>query len=1036
MNFLEICIKRPIFTTVLSLILILFGIVSYFRLSVSELPKVEFPIVSITTLLPGANAEIIDETVTDLIEAEMNTIEGVKHISSKSFEGFSLVKVEFKGDRQIDQAAQDCRDAVARIRQSLPNDIEAPVVEKLDINAFPIMWVAINDERLSETELSRIADKVIKERLQKVEGVGSITLGGEKKFALRVWLHPDRLVAHNLTVFEVMNALREKNIELPAGRIEGLSREFSIKTNGELSSRNELENLILVKRGSTSVRLVDVATIEEGVENERGLARYSMKNTVGLGIIKKPSANTIDVAKAIKKELKKIQGQGIDIVIAFDSSEFIQKSIDEVKETLWSATLLVILCIFVFLRNFRSTLIPALAIPISIISTFAVMHFLGFTLNNFTLLALVLAIGVVIDDAIVMLENIFRHIEEGKPRLEAAIQGANEMKLPIISASLALIAVFIPIAFMQGNVGQFFSEFGITVAIAIAISAFVSLTLTPMLSSRFLKENKHSHSRLFLFVESLYTRLENGYKKLLAQALAKKYWVIFFAFVTIFMSVFIMKKIGKEFVPDEDRGSFIISLEAPTGSTLTYTDNYLKQIEAVLDKNPHVEGFFAALALQSAEVSAVNKGLLFVRLTKDPKRPHLSSLMQDLRRELDQVVGVNAWTMTFNPFSMGTQSKPFQYILANQDYDELKKHIDPFVDRLAQIPGFRDVSSELEDNRAQLELMLDREKLSDLGISIQQISATLNALLTGKEATKFKKDGERYSVIVQLPKALTRTPNILNSIVLRSATGELVRLDNVVQFKEAVGSSAINRRDRRKVVTIGANLDGITLQEALDHANALFEEMLPQSFTHLVSGNAEEMMEAFASFFISLILAVAIIFLILSAQFESFFYPVIIMFALPLALIGALGTLYFAGMTLNIYSLIGMILLMGLVTKNSILLVDCTNHLLREGLEMREALLEAGRMRLRPILMTATSTILGVVPIAFSFGAGTESRRPLGVCVIGGMFSSTLLTLVVIPALYLILDSLVQKMRHLKLKITLRTPAHSTADLLGKGIQE
>ncbi len=1010
MNFLEICIKRPIFTTVLSLILILFGVVSYSKLSVSEMPKIEFPIVSITTRLPGANPEIIDESVTDPIEAELNTIEGVKHITSKSFEGFSFITVNFKSDRAIDQAAQDCRDAIARIRSNLPNDIDAPVVEKLDINAFPVMWIAAKGENIKDTELTRIADKVIKERLQKVEGVGSVLIAGEKKFALRVWLDPDRLAAHNLTVFEVAHALQAKNLELPSGRIEGLNREFSIKTNGEIPTVEALKNLILAKRGTAITRLNDVATVEEGVEDERGLSRYSAKKAVGLGVIKKPSANTIDVANAVKKELASIRQEGLDVEVAFDSAEFIQKSIDEVKETLWSATLLVVLCIFIFLRNFRSTLIPAIAIPISIISTFAAMHFLGFTLNNFTLLALVLAIGVVIDDAIVMLENIFRHVEEGKPKLEAALLGAKEMQLPIIAASLALIAVFVPIALMEGLVGQFFFEFGVTVSIAIAVSAFVSLTLTPMLCSRFLKTTP-SRSKVFHFIENIYLGLERGYKILLVKALRKKYWVLAGAFATIVISGVVMSKLGKEFAPDEDRGSFIISLKAPEGSTLSYTDGYLKEIESILQRNKHVEGFFAALALKGPDLPAVNKGLLFVRLTKDPHRPSATEIMNDIRGRLASVVGVDAWTMTFNPFAMGAQTKPFQYILANQDYDELKSHVNGFVDALENTPGFRDVSADLEENRTQLELALDREKLSDLGISIQEISAALNALLAGKEATKFKKEGERYGVIVQLAKEHTRTPEILKSIALRAASGELVRLDNVASFHEAVGPSTINRRDRRKVVTIGANLDGITLQDGLEKANALFDKTLPKSFSHLVSGDAEEMIAAFTSFFVSLLLAIAVIFLILSAQFESFLYPFVIMFSLPLSLIGALGGLYLFDMSLNIYSLIGMMMLMGLVTKNSILLVDCTNQLLREGTEMTQALAEAGRLRLRPILMTATSTILGVLPIAFSFGAGAESRRPLGVCVIGGMLSSTLLTLIVIPAFYLVLDTLKKKMR-------------------------
>ena len=1011
MNLPEICIKRPVLASVLSLILILFGIVGYFKLCVSELPKIEFPIVSIMTQLVGASPEIIDSTVTDPIEAEMNTIDGVKHIKSQSSEGFSRIIVEFDQTRKIDQAAQDCRDTLARIRRTLPNDIEEPIVEKMDINAFPIMWLAVTSEHLSAVEISHYAAQTLKERLQRVSGVGSVLLAGEKKYALRVWLDPNRLFAHQLTISDVLHALKEKNIELPSGRIEGPRREFSIKTNGEVRSLEELRELVITHNGSTPIRIADIGWVEEGVEDERSVARYTQKDAVGLGIIKQPSANTVDVAHAIKRELKKINDSSLEntrIEIAYDSSEFIQKSIDEMKETLWSSTLLVVICIFIFLRNFRSTLIPAIAIPISIIATFAALYFFGFTLNNFTLLALVLAIGIVVDDAIVMLENIFRHIEEGKPKLQAALLGAQEMTVPIMATSLALIAVFIPIAFMQGQVGQFFFEFGVTVAVAIAISAFVSLTLTPMLSSRFLK-HQINHSKIFNFFEKIYTFFESGYKYLLWVALKKKYLFLLGAVGLFISSLFLLGKLGKEFAPDEDRGSFMITLQAPEGSTLSHTDSYLKEIETILYQDPHIDGFFAALALQGGDIPAVNKGMLFIQTTKDPKRNSVQEIISRLRIQLQEVVGVDASAMTFNPFSYGGQTKPFEYILTNPDYNELKAHVNHFVNALENTPGFRDVNADLEENRTQITLAIDQEKVSDLGISIHDISNTLNHLLTGRESTKFKKEGERYSIIVQMAKQFIQTPDSINSIYLRSSSGQFVRLDSVASIFEEIGPSTINRHDRRKVVTVSANLDGITLHEAVQKANDLFAATLPKTFTHFVSGEAEEMIAAFMSFLISLVLAIVIIYLVLAAQFESFIHPLTIMIALPLSLIGAVVGLYLCDMTLNMYSAIGIIMLAGLVTKNAILLVDCTNQLKAKGMGLEEALCEAGRLRLRPILMTATSTILGIVPIAFSLGAGADSRRPLGVCVIGGMLSSTFLTLFVVPAFYLILERLAKK---------------------------
>ena len=518
MKLIRTCIQRPVFASVLAIVLILFGIVGYFKLAVQELPSIDLPIVMVRTVLVGASPEIIDETVTDAIEGELNTIEGVKHIKSKSFEGFSSIVIQFDQNRDIDLAAQDVRDRVARIRRALPNDIEEPLIEKFDLNAMPVMWLAVRGSGISRSDLSEYAEKKVRENLQKVQGVGSVMIAGEKKYALRIWLDPERLFANGIIISDIERALKQKNIELPSGRIEGITREFSVKTDGELKTVEAFADLIITQKGSSPVRIRDVGFVEEGIEDDRSLARYSGENTIGLGVIKQASANTIAVAEGVKAELAKIRKTtpgNIQLEVAFDSSEFIQQSIDEVKETLWSSTLLVIIAIFIFLRNFRSTLIPTLAIPISIIATFSAMHFFGFTLNNLTLLALVLSIGVVVDDAIVMLENIYRHIEEGKTPLQAAMKGSKEMTLPIIAASLALITVFIPIAFMEGMVGQFFFEFGVTVSIAVAISAFVSLTLTPMLSSKLLKSQK-GQSGLFKLLEGLYSSLENGYKSSLA----------------------------------------------------------------------------------------------------------------------------------------------------------------------------------------------------------------------------------------------------------------------------------------------------------------------------------------------------------------------------------------------------------------------------------------------------------------------------------------------------------------------------------------
>lgn len=1020
MNLSEICIKRPVLATVISLMMILFGVVGYMRLPVRELPNIDFPIVTVTVPLIGANPEILDQEVTDIIEGEINTIEGVKHIRSTSVEGQSKITVEFEIDRNIDIAAQDVRDKVSRIRKILPNDIEEPIIEKLDLNAMPIMWVAATGTGISTAELSHYAEKTIKERLQKVKGVGSVIVGGQKKFAVRIWIDSDKLFARNLTVTDVARALREKNLELPSGRIEGVAREFTLKTIGEIESVEAFNDIIIAYDHQAPVRIRDVATVSEGVENERTLARFSGENAVGLGIVKQASANTLDVANRVKEEIARIGEslpEEIAIHIAFDSSTFVQKSIDEVQETLLTAGFLVVLTIFLFLRNMRVVFIPAIAMPISIVATFSVMYFLGFSLNNFTLLALVLAVGIVVDDAIVMLENIFRHVEEGEERVAASIRGAKEISFAIISASLAIVAVFLPVAFMEGQIGKFFYEFGITISIAVGVSALVALTLTPMLCSKFLRAGGN-HSKLYNAIEKLYVGLENGYRRSLQAAMRVKYLVIGAGLLTVVLSGVFFMSIGKEFVPDEDRGSFVITLSAPEGSTMDYTDRYLREIEAMINRKPEVYGFFSALALSQA---GVNKGIVFARMVEKEERRHQNVIIDEIREDLRQIPGLDAYLITMNPFSMGQQSKAFQYIITNPDFEELKEYTKIFTDALAKEEGFIDVGSDLEINNPELTIHIDRDRAAALGVSIQEISNTLNVLLVGRDFSKFKDRGERYNVMLQVPRDKRMTPDVLSSIYVRSATGSLVSLENVATIEESVGPSAINRHDRKRSVTISANLDGLTQDEAVTKSDLLFKQLMPETFTAELSGQAEEMKKTFVSMMVTFVMVILIIYLILAAQFESFIHPFTVMGAVPLCLFGALGSLALLGMTLNVYSMIGMIMLMGLVTKNSILLIDYANTLRDEGMGVTEAICESGRVRLRPILMTAISTVFGILPIAIGVGAGAESRQPLGVCVAGGMIASTLLTLFVVPAIYIVIDG--WKMRLMNRKKSRRVAA-------------
>ncbi|MGM0439891.1 MAG: efflux RND transporter permease subunit [Chlamydiota bacterium] len=1006
MNLPEVCIRRKTLAIVMSLILVIFGIIGYVRLPVRELPDVDFPIVTVATALSGASPEIVEQDITDIIEEEVGTIEGIKNITSVSSEGHSVVTIEFVLDRNIDVAAQDVRDKVARARRDLPGDAEEPIVQKFDVNSFPIMWIAVSSESMSQQELSTYVDLNLKEQLQKVSGVGSVMLGGEKRFAVRLWLDSNKLAARKLTVDDVIKALKMRNIEMPAGRVEGINKEFSVKLEGDITTVAGFNEMVVAYKDGTPIRLEDVGKAEAGVENMRTLARYNGKPTVGMGVVKQSEANVVNVADGVKRALEKASKRlppQMSVSIAYDSSEFVRKSIDEVRQTLLLAGILVVLTIFLFLRNVRSTIIPALAIPISIVATFAVMYFLGFTLNNFTLLALVLAIGVVVDDAIVMLENIFRHIEEGQKPFQAAIDGAKEIVFPIIATTVSLVAVFLPVAFMEGQVGRFFYEFGISTSVAVTISTFVSLTLTPMLCSRVLTHRK-KHYKIYNTLEKGYIYLENHYKNLLRKTLSHRGMIIVIGAIAFGMSLIAFKVVGKEFVPAEDRGAFAIELQAPEGATLEYTDTYLKQIEAILEERSDIEGFFSALALSMGGAPEVNKGMLFVTLTQRDNRQHQEVILKQIRKQLAKITGADAYVISFSPFSRGMENRDFDFIITNTDFQSLQQYSTAFTQKLSETPGFIEVDTDLEINKPEVRIYVDRDKAASLGVSLSDIADNLNTLLAGNDYTKFIVGSERYEVILQMPKEDRATPQIISSINVEGDDDRLVELANIIDLQEGVGPSSINRYDRSRSVRVSANLQNLTLQEAVAIAEQYAAEILPDNFDTQLTGQAEEMRDSFASFAFTFALAVAIIYLVLSAQFDSFLYPLIVMGALPLSMIGALGALMIFGMTLNIYSIIGIIMLMGLVTKNSILLVDYTNTLRSRGVERQQAIQEAGKVRLRPILMTALSTILGIIPIAMGFGAGSEARRPMGAAVIGGMLTATLLTLLVVPALYSLLD--------------------------------
>jgi multidrug efflux pump len=1008
-----ISIRRPVFATVLSIALVLFGWIGYTKLPVRELPDIDFPVVSVVTTLPGADPEVVEKEVTEVLEEEINTIEGIKTLTSESSENVSRITVEFELERDIDTAANDVRDKIARVRGQLPEDADEPVVSKVDLDANAIMWISVNADDVSLRTLTDYADNVVKERLQRLPGVGSIIIGGEKRLAVRVRLDADRLAAYQLTVTDVVAALRRENVEIPSGRIESTQREFVVKTAGEFETPEAFNDLVVAFRDDAPVRLRQLGVAEEGDENERSLARFNLRPHVSLGILKQSNANTVDVARAVRHEIDALVPTlppRYRLQVSFDSSVFIEESVAEVQSSLVIAGILVVLVILLFLHTPRSAVIPALAIPTSTLATFGVMYFLGFTINNLTLLALTLLIGVVVDDAIIVLENIHRHVEAGMDRMRAALHGTTEIALAAFAATLTLVAVFAPVAFITGVIGRFFYEFGITVAIAILVSLFVALTLTPMLCSRLLV---HDEPRgIFRLFEQGVTRTAASYRRALVWSLAHRGTVTAAAAGTFLAIGALFLVLGKEFVPPEDRAGFMSIVESAEGATLEHHDQLQRRIEEILVKIPEVRANTAFVGLSQGTIGAVNRGMIFTRLYPRAQRARSQQdVMAEVRAKVAGVPGVSVYVIPFSGLTTGARGQPLQYVIQSPDFRALAQASEALKQRVAALPGFVDVGTNLRIRKPELRVSIDRDKAAALGVTASDVANTLRVLLGGDDVTKFKRGNERYDVIVQLRAKDRASPGQLGQIYVRARSGALVQLSNLVNVTEGVGPSSLNHYNRRRSVIVDASLVGKPLGTAIDEVDVVAREVLPPGFTTTLAGESKDYRESSGSLLFTLALAVAAVYLVLAAQFESFIHPFTILIALPLAVFGAFLALAVCGMTLNIYSAIGMVMLLGLVTKNSILLVDCANQLRAEGRSAHDAAIEAGALRLRPILMTAISTLLGIIPVAVGLGAGAESRRPLGVAVVGGMTMSTLLTLVVVPVVYTLIDDAIAALR-------------------------
>ena len=1016
--------------------LVVLGIVSYPGIGVDLFPRIDLPIVNISTTLKGASPEIMDIDVTDKIEESVNTISGVKTITSSSTEGASNIVVEFVLEKDIDLAVQDVREKISVIRKKLPNDIDEPVVEKVDPDATPVLWLALHGQK-SVRDLSTYADEILKEQLQRINGVGAIRLYGMRLRQARVWLDNDKLRSYGVTAHDVMKSLQRENIELPGGRIESGTKEYTVKVKGEFPTIQQFNEMVVGYYKGTPVRLRDIGRAEDGMQEKRTIARYNGVSSVSVGIQKQSGTNTVEVIERIKKELEQISRSlpnGMKLAIAFDQSNFIKRSINEVQHHLVYGGFFAILAVLLFLRNFRTTIISALAIPASVVSTFAIMNAFGFTFNNMSMLALSLSIGILIDDAIIVIENIQRHIEDGKTPKEAAFFATSEIGLAVSATTLAIVVIFIPVAFMKGIIGRFFFQFGMTVVFAVLVSWFVSFTLTPMLASLYLKGKNslrkpsripasvtgiieryrlsHHLQRLSEKLELCYENLEARYRRILAWALVHRMKVLIFAGATFLLGLSFMFFIGKEFTPSEDQSRFVIRLQTPIDYSVDEVDLMNRKAEEIVRKFPEVRSVLYTQG--GGRTAETNKANLSINLVpKSERRKSQEEVKAEMRRALRKIPGLKASVENISMIGGQGRQVAIMYSIRGLELDKLENYTKEIQERLGKLPGIVDLDSSLEKGKPEVRVFIDRDKAADLGVDVATIAETANFLLSGEvEITKFKDEarGRRYDVRVRLDPENRASPDDIGQIYVRSKDGKLVMLSNIVTLKEGGGASIINRVDRQRAVTLFANLEKKPLGQAKSEVDDISSGVLTSGYSGSYKGQADMMKESFQYLLFAAILGIVMAYMVLAAQFESFAHPFTVLLSMPFSLIGAFGALFLTGKTLNIFSIIGLILLMGLVKKNAILLVDYTNILRGRGTSRKEALLEAGPVRLRPILMTTFAMIMGMMPIAIGIGEGAETRSPMAIATIGGLITSLLLTLIVIPVAYDVLDEM--KERH------------------------
>ncbi|WP_374300022.1 efflux RND transporter permease subunit [Ferrovibrio sp.] len=1009
----DLSIKRPVFATVMALILIIFGLFALRGMAVREYPDIDPPAVSVTTIYRGASAEIIESKITQIIEDSVAGIEGIRSITSASREESSSISIEFNLNRDVDSAANDVRDKVSRVLTKLPAEADQPVIAKTEADARPIIYISMFSDRLSLLELTDYADRYLVDQLSIIDGVASVNIYGARRYSMRVYLDRMAMAARNVTVQDVEEAIRRQNVELPSGRVESSMREFTVRAESGLRTAQQFRNIVLREQDGYLLRLGEVAKIELGAEDDRTEQRVNGTTAIGLGIIRQSKANAMDISNGVNRAVERLQGSlpsGVRMEISYDQSKFISQSIYEVFHALMVALGLVIGVIFLFLRSWRATLIPAVAIPVSVIGSFIIIGALGYSINVLTLLALVLAIGLVVDDAIVVLENIHRRIELGEPPLLASLRGARQIGFAVIATTVVLIAVFVPISLMEGNTGRLFREFGISVAASVLFSGFVALTLTPMMCSKLLHEAK-DEGWFYHVTEKFFVGMSNSYGWLLRRALGAPVLVLVLGGVVSVAAYLMFLALPREFAPTEDRGVFFVSVTGPEGSSYEYTRNNIIKVEEVL--RPYVERGDASVVQSfiapawGGRPSPVNSAFMVVRL-KDwsDRNVKQQELVKEVFPKLLSITGVRAFAI--NPPSLGLPGSqaPVQFVIGGPTYPVLDEWAERVLERALQNPSLLNVDKSYKPSRPEIQVNINRDRAADLGVPVETIGRTLETMLGSREVTNFQREGKQYKVLVQAPVEQRVTPSDLNNIYVRAggANGKLVPLASLVTIKEGANARELNRTDRLRSVTITASLaPGYTLGQALEFLDRTAAEVLPPEARISYAGQSREFKDSSAAIYLTFALALIVVFLVLAAQFESWIHPTIIIFSVPLAVTGALGALLLAGQTLNVYSQIGIIMLIGLIAKNAILIVEFANQLRDEGQSIFDAVTNASTVRLRPILMTTIATIFGAVPLAAASGAGAESRSALGWVIVGGMTFATLLSLFVVPVLYILL---------------------------------